>query len=194
MQSASRFSTASAFLSTDSSFDRTRLSYFCSSDLRSLVSFSSSFFVLRDSSFTSNKASLFFVSAVFKASSMMLLALSSAVPTTSASFCTLLLTATLQVIGTAISSATATATIATMIVIATGAPPYLVFIVQIQQYKFSCFLGIMSSFYLCYVHFFKHRKDVSGAESTSCQISVKTTHLTLIKLRSGLVLLLDHLA
>ena len=54
----------------------------------------------------------------------MLLALSSAVPTTSASFCALLLTATLQVIGTAISSATATATIATMIVIATGAPPY----------------------------------------------------------------------
>ncbi|EDM88721.1 hypothetical protein RUMOBE_00842 [Blautia obeum ATCC 29174] len=70
---------------------------------------------------------------------MMLLALFSAVPTTSASFLALLLTATLQVRGTAISSATATATIATIIVIATGAPPYLVFIVQIQQYKFSCF-------------------------------------------------------
>ena len=66
---------------------------------------------------------------------MMLLALFSAVPTTSASFLALLLTATLQVRGTAISSATATATIATIIVIATGAPPYLVFIVRLQQYN-----------------------------------------------------------
>ena len=139
VHSVSRFSTISAFLSTDSSLDKTRLSYFCSSFLRSLVSFSSSFFVRRDSSFTSNKASLFFVSAVFKASSMMLLALSSAVPTTSASFFALFSTASLQVRGTAISSATTTATITLMMIVVTGAPPYLVFIVQIQQYKFICF-------------------------------------------------------
>ena len=145
MHSASRFSTASAFLSTADSFANTRFSYFCSSFLRSLVSFSSSFFVRRDSSFTSNKASLFLVSAVFRASSMMLLALSSAVPTISASFWILLFTATLQVTGTAISSATTTATIATIIVVVTGAPPYLVFIVQIQQYKFIFFS------YLCQV-------------------------------------------
>ena len=76
---------------------------------------------------------------------MMLLALSSAVPTISASFWILLFTATLQVTGTAISSATTTATIATIIVVVTGAPPYLVFIVQIQQYKFIFFS------YLCQV-------------------------------------------
>ena len=146
MHSDSRFSTASAFLSTVSSFDKTRFSYFCSSFLRSLVSFSSSFFVRRDSSFTSNKVSRFFVSAAFKASSMMPLAFSSADPIVSASFLTLLSTETLLVIGTAISRVATTATTATIIVV-TGAPPqYLVFIVQSQQYKFIFFLELCQVF------------------------------------------------
>ena len=53
---------------------------------------------------------------------------------------------TKQEAGTAISSATTTATIATIIVVVTGAPPYLVFIVQIQQYKFSCFSHLCQVF------------------------------------------------
>ena len=78
---------------------------------------------------------------------MMLLALSSAVPIISASFLAFCQQQALQVTGTAISSDHYSDNY-TMMIVATGAPPYLVFIVQIQQYKFSCFEKSVKFFYL----------------------------------------------
>ena len=147
--SFSRRSNTSAFLSTDSSFDKTRFSYFCSSALRSRVSFSTSFFVRRDSSFASSRASRFLVSAVFSASSMMFLAFSSAVPIFSASCLILLSTAIFLVTGTAISNVTTTAMNTSRIVIPVpipGAPPYLVFIAHLQHYNFILFSQICQCF------------------------------------------------
>ena len=68
---------------------------------------------------------------------MMFLAFSSAVPIFSASCFTFLATASLQATGTAITSAMTTAIIGINILIpfAIGAPPYLVFIVRLQQYN-----------------------------------------------------------
>ena len=117
----SRFSTASIFLSRVSSLERTRFSYFCISARLSFVSFSSSFLVLKDSSLTSKSASFFFVSAVFKASSIISLALSLALPI----FSSLLLAMALPDINHVIGATTASVTrIATTIGINTGAPPY----------------------------------------------------------------------
>jgi hypothetical protein len=83
-----------------------------------------------DSSFTSSSPSRFFASAVFNASSMISLALSSALPI----FCSIpflhCAEAISAVTGTAISRVTiAVITIGTII---PGAPPYLIFIVQYQ--------------------------------------------------------------
>ena len=83
---ASRCSITSAFLSSASSLESTRFSYRCNSALRSFVSFSSSFFVLIDSSFTSKRASFLVVSAVFNASSIISLALLSALPILESAF------------------------------------------------------------------------------------------------------------
>ena len=138
---ASRRSAASSFLSKVSSFARTRRSYFWTSARLSLVSLSSSFLVLMDSSFTSKRASFFLVSAVLRASSIISLALSSALPIFFSITLRLYALATNQVIG---------ATIILVITIAkivcnTGAPPYLVFIVQNTTFKLYTFLAFVSS-------------------------------------------------
>ena len=127
----SRFSTASIFLSSVSSFERTLFSYLLISARLSLVSFSSSFLVFKDSSLTSKRASFFLVSAVLRASSIISLAFSLALPIVASLRLLIALDEINQVIGATI---TKVAIIAITIGINAGAPPYLVFIVQkIQQ-------------------------------------------------------------
>ena len=127
----SRFSTASIFLSSVSSFERTLFSYLLISARLSLVSFSSSFLVFKDSSLTSKRASFFLVSAVLRASSIISLAFSLALPIVASLRLLIALDEITQVIGATI---TKVAIIAITIGINAGAPPYLVFIVQkIQQ-------------------------------------------------------------
>ena len=127
----SRFSTASIFLSSVSSFERTLFSYLLISARLSLVSFSSSFLVFKDSSLTSKRASFFLVSAVLRASSIISLAFSLALPIVASLRLLIALDEINQVIGATI---TKVAIIAITIGINAGAPPYLVFIVpKIQQ-------------------------------------------------------------
>ena len=128
----SRFSTASNFLSRVSSLERTRRSYFCTSLRRSLISLSSSFLALIDSSFASRRIPFFFVSAVLSASSIISLALASALP--------IFLSVTFLWYVVLISHVTGAATTnvttqAIIIYTCTGAPPYLVFIVILNYNK-----------------------------------------------------------
>jgi len=145
----SRFSTASIFLSRDSSLERTLLSYFCTSALLSLVSFSSSFLFFKDSSLISKSASFLVVSAVFNASSIISLALSLALPILASFAFWITLPEINHVIGATITNVAIIA-----IITSTGAPPYLVFIVQaIQHINIILILLYCQEIYACPISF-----------------------------------------
>ena len=119
-------SIASDRFSTFSSFCWIRLSVRWTSFLLSRTSFSSSLRVLSASSFTSRSFSRFVSSAVLSASSIIFLALSSALPIFSSVTFFWYADETIQV---KIAERTRV-TAATITVVITGAPPYSIFIVQ----------------------------------------------------------------
>ena len=106
-----------------------------------MLSFSSSFLVFIDSSLASNTASLLVVSAVFKASSIISLDFYSALPIFASYDFLRWATAKNQAAGKTIHKV-ATTLIAIIVGVFTGAPPYLVFIVQSQHINFILFLEL----------------------------------------------------